>query len=192
MTEPVDVEQLLRQCQQGHEEALGRIMQHLEQRLYLLALRACGNASMAEEATVQTFYKVWCKAGQWQGQSPAEAWIYRIAVRTVLDLQRSHRRWQKRLREAGSARAQPSDPGPAETLAAREVHERVAFELEQAIKTLSQEDRLLVHLYYDEQRRLSEIAQLLNKTQGALKMRLARARKQLRDALEDSNNAFRP
>jgi RNA polymerase sigma factor (sigma-70 family) len=143
MTASVNVEQLLRQCQQGNEEALARIMQHFEQPLYRLALRVCGNSALAEEATVQTFYKVWCKAGQWQGQSPAEAWIYRIAVRTVLDLQRAQRRWQKRLHQAGSVRARASDPGPVETLAARELHDKVTFELEQAIKTLSEEDRLL-------------------------------------------------
>jgi len=191
MTESVNVDQLLSQCQQGNEEALARIMRHYEQHLYRLTLRVCGNATLAEEATVQTFYKVWCKAGQWQGQSPAEAWIYRIAVRTVLDLQRSHRRWHKRQQQAELARMQVNAAGPAETLAAREAHEKVAFELEQAIKALSQEDRLLVHLYYDEQRQLSEIAQLMNRTQGALKMRLARARQRLRGALKDSDHASR-
>ncbi len=189
MTEPVNVEQLLRQCQQGHEEALARIVQQFERRLYQLALRVCGNTTLAEEATVQTFYKIWCKAGQWQAQSPGEAWIYRIAVRTVLDLQRGQRRWQKRQNQAGSVMPRSLDPGPADILADRELHERAAIELEQAIKTLSEEDRLLVHLYYDEQRCLADIALVMNKTQGALKMRLARARKRLREVLEDSHHA---
>lgn len=191
MTPPVNVEQLLHQCQKGNEEALAQIIRRFEQRLYQLALRVSGNTTLAEEAAVQTFYKIWRKAGQWQGQTSAEAWIYRVAVRTVLDLQRGQKRWQKRLYMAGSTRPRGSDPGPVETLEALELHQKNAFELEQAIKTLPEEDRLLIHLYYDEQRRLSDIALILDKTQGALKMRLARARKRLREVLEDSDNVSR-
>lgn len=187
MTEPVNVEQLLRQCQQGNEEALAQLIQHLEPRLYALALRVCGNTTFAEEATVQTFYKIWCKVGQWQGQNPAEAWIYRIATRTVLDLQRGQRRWLRRHRQAESA----YDRSPVERVIDRETQEKTAIALEQAIETLPQEDRLLVHLYYAEQRRLKDVALLLNKTQGALKMRLTRVRKRLRDVLKDWDNDSR-
>ena len=191
MTSSVNVEQLLHQCQGGDEESLARIIRHFEQRLYRFALRVSGDTTLAEEAVVQTFYKIWCKAGQCQGQTSAEAWIYRIAARTVLDLQRGQKRWQRRLRLAASVRPSVSGSDPLETLAARELQQERAIELEQAIKTLAEEDRALIHLYYDEQRRLSDIALILDKTQGALKMRLARARKRLREALENLDHASR-
>jgi len=43
-----------------------------------------------------------------------------------------------------------------------------------------------VHLYYYEQWSLAEIASVLDTTRDALKMRLARARKRMRQILEEA------
>ena len=73
--------------------ALTELVRRLEDRVYRLAYRVVGDAALAEEATVAAFYKVWTKAGQWRGDANADTWIYRVAVRTVLDLRRGRRRW---------------------------------------------------------------------------------------------------
>jgi DNA-directed RNA polymerase specialized sigma24 family protein len=57
--------------------------------------------------------------------------------------------------------------------------------LERAIALLKAEDRVLVHMFYYENRGLREIAPVLNATHDALKMRLSRARKRLRQILKD-------
>ena len=51
---------------------------------------------------------------------------------------------------------------------------------------LNEKDRVLVHLYYFEQWNLTEIASILDTTRDALKMRLSRARKRMRQLLEEA------
>ena len=185
MNLPIDDAQLLRQCQRGDENALAEIIRRYERRLFQVAFRVSGDRALAEEATVDSFYKIWRKAGQWRGQTSPEAWLYRIAVRTVLDLRRGRRRWWNRMRLGSQAGKESSSEEAADALVAQEQHEQLAIRLNQATKTLKEEDRLLVHLYYFEARSLADIATILDVTRDALKMRLARARKRLRRELGD-------
>jgi len=180
---------LLRLCRQGDEDALAEIVRRYEQRVYRVAYRVAGDQALAEEATVEAFYKVWCKARQWRGQSSPEAWIYRIAVRTALDLKRGRRRWWDRIRLAASESEHDPAPTPEDRLIADEQHQQIVGELDQAIGSLKEDDRLLVHLYYFEERNLAEIATILDATRDALKMRLARARRRLRQVLEEVDDA---
>jgi RNA polymerase sigma-70 factor (ECF subfamily) len=183
---PADDAQLMRRIQSGDEAALAELMRRYERCIYHVAYRVAGDAALAEDATVESFYKMWCKARQWRGESSPKAWICRIAIRTTLDLQRSRQRWWKRTRWALSKREHASTSDPKDELIADERQQQVAWELKRAIGELSENDRVLVHLYYFEQWRLAEIASVLDTTRDALKMRLARARKRLRQLLEEA------
>lgn len=185
MESPVDDRQLLRRCGQGDENALAELVRRYEQRVFRVAFRVAGDRALAEEATVDSFYKVWCKARQWRGQSSPQAWIYRIAVRTTLDLKRSRQRWWKRMRLASSRNENAPSPEPADELIAVEQRQQIARKLDRAIGELKEDDRILVHLYYFEERNLAEIATILNTSRDALKMRLTRARQRLRQVLEE-------
>ncbi len=188
MESPVDDGQLLRRCRRGDDSALAELIRRYEQRVFRVAHRVAGDGALAEDATVEAFYKIWCKAGQWRGETSPETWIYRIAVRTTLDLQRGRRRWWKRKRLASSGSERGLAPNPAEELIADEQRQYIVAELDRAIATLKEDDRILVHLYYFEQRSLAEIAGILDATRDALKMRLARARQRLRRVLEEIDN----
>ena len=142
-----------------------------------------GDPALAQEVTADSFYKIWRNSSQWRGESNADAWIFRIAVRAVLDLQRSRRRWRRR--------AQLAEPienevlGPHDLAVAREQQQRVSDALQRAIGMLKEEDRLLVHFYYFEEQGLREIAPILDVSRDALKMRLARIRSKLKQSLEN-------
>lgn len=180
-----DDRQLLLSIRQGDEQALSELIHRYQRRLYRLTVRVCGDASLAEEATVESFFKIWRKAHQWQDDKSPTAWIYRVAVRTVLDLKRSRQRWRKRLL-LGESRSNGSPPADLiEQLVEVERHERISYELARAIDTLKTEDRALVHLFYFENHGLRDIAPILGASPDALKMRLARARKRLRQVLKD-------
>ena len=89
------------------------------------------------------------------------------------------------MRLAASESEHDPTPTPEDRLIADEQHQQVVGELDQAIGSLKEDDRLLVHLYYFEERHLAEIATILDATRDALKMRLARARQRLRQVLEE-------
>jgi RNA polymerase sigma factor (sigma-70 family) len=175
---------LLAGCQRGDERALARLIETYQERIYRLALRVCGDAALAEEAAVDSFYKIWSKSRQWRGQTGADTWMYRVTVRTVLDLRRGRRRWWQRLRASSLWDDEDPTPGPVDEALEREERQASCERLAQAMETLKPADRMLVHLYYDEEQTLAEIGEILDVPPENLKMRLARARKRLREALE--------
>jgi RNA polymerase sigma-70 factor (ECF subfamily) len=176
---------LLAGCQRGDERALATLIERYQERIYRLALRVCGDAALAEEAAVDSFYKIWSKSRQWRGQTGAETWMYRVTVRTVLDLRRGRRRWWQRLRATSLWDDADPAPGPAEELVERENRQFSSERLGQALETLKPDDRMLIHLYYDEEQSLAQMSEILEVPAENLKMRLARARKRLRLALEN-------
>ena len=176
---------LLRRCRRGDERALAEIVRRYQGRIYGVALRVSGDPALAEEAAVDAFYKIWRKAGQWRGATSPDAWIYRTAVRTVMDLRRSRQRWWKRTEmAAGKVAPEQIVSGPVDDLMADEQRRLSTSFLDQAIRSLGETDRVLVHLYYFEERGLKEIEAILDVPHATLKMRLTRARQKLRRVLE--------
>lgn len=184
-----DADELLRRCQRGDKTALAGIVRLYEERIFRLAHRVVGDAALAEEATVEALAKIWIKAGQWRGEASAGTWIYQVALRTVLDFRRS---WRRRWRLWLSMPADHADlgPGPEQKAIDAESRSLAARRIQEALGQLSPKDRALTHLYYFEQRSLAEIAVILDTTRDALKMRLARARRELRDLLQDCDELF--
>lgn len=175
-------DELLRRCQARDESALRELVRGYQAQIFRLAWRVLGDAALADEATAQALEKVWSKARQWQGRCAAGTWIYRVAYRTILDAQRSRRRWWGRWR-AWPFGLVDRQPGPAETQQRHEVAARV----HRALEELTPADRALVHLYYFENQGLPEIEPILSASRDALKMRLARARQRLRDLLQEDD-----
>ena len=168
-------DELLRRCQHGDEAALALLVAEYQERIFRLACRVTGDAALAEEATAQALLKIWTRARQWQGGASAATWIYRLAVRTVLDVQRGQRRWWRRW---GNGLRLNEKQRPA---AANDAADRVHA----AVQQLNEADRALVHLYYFEEKSLAEIEGVLGVPRDNLKMRLARARQRLKPLLEE-------
>jgi RNA polymerase sigma-70 factor (ECF subfamily) len=179
-----DDRRLLRLCQQGDEAALSELVRRYQERVFRLAWRMLGDASLADEAAALTFVKLWTKCGSWRGESAVSTWLYRLAVRATLDVRRGQRRWWRRfVSEPPQSAADPLADAAVE-VADRDEQAAAVRRIGQALSELSEADRALVHLYYFEQRGLAEIAGILGASADALKMRLARARKRLRLILE--------
>lgn len=102
-------------------------------------------------------------------------WFYRIMVNTFRS--QTRRPWWKRFVPLTSE-IELNLPGdnPVDVLAARHW-------LSRAFKALSAEDQALVTLYELEDWTIAELAHLYDKTEGAIKLRLFRARRKMRDRL---------
>jgi RNA polymerase sigma-70 factor (ECF subfamily) len=172
-------DQLLRNVQNGDESAFLTLATKFQERIFRMACRITGDNALAEEAAARVLVKLWTKAGQWRGQSPAQTWIYRVTVRTAIDVQRGQQSWWQRW---GNVLATTIDwrPGPSELVEQQEEREHNSSRLQDALMHLAPADRALLHLYYYENRHLAEIEEILGVNRDALKMRLLRARKRLR------------
>jgi RNA polymerase sigma-70 factor (ECF subfamily) len=185
MASDASEDRLLARVAEGDSAALTELIERFQPAVFRLAYRTLGEAAAADDACADVFAKLWFKAKTFRGGSLASTWLYRLAVRTILDAARNRQRWWKRLWRAWRGRpAASSDAGdPAQRLPLTEEAAAANRRLHAALAQLNEPDRILVHLFYFEERGLAEIEAILDVPEATLKMRLHRARQKLRELL---------
>lgn len=150
-------------------------------------LHRTANVHLAQELASNTFYKALRKLWQFKWQKiPFSAWLYRIASNEVNEFYRKHKSFH--LVQIEPYVDQFDDPASA---ADREIHlaeQKVAkrklfLELHEGIAQLQPRYQEVVVLKYFEGKKISEIAQVLGKSEGTIKSLLHRAHKQLQAKL---------
>jgi RNA polymerase sigma factor (sigma-70 family) len=131
-----------------------------------------GDPSLAEDIVADTFERVLTARSGWRGKSGVKTWIYAIAMNRMRDLAR-RRSAESRALDRVAVVATASDDVAA-------VSDR--DQLGRALRTLSEEERVVVALRFGGDLSLREIADLLGERQSTVEGRLYRALRRLRDA----------
>jgi RNA polymerase sigma-70 factor, ECF subfamily len=182
-----DDDALVRQAQQGDRQAFNRLVGRHQTLMYNIAFRVMGDSDRAADATQDAFVSAYKKLDQYGGGN-FRAWMARIVKNQCYDLLRYEKR-----RPAASLDAlllSPGDPPPAVERERPEAPEvsvlrgEVAEWLQQVILHLPVDQRMTlvmadVHGYSYE-----EIAEATEVELGTVKSRLARARRKVRELLQ--------
>lgn len=137
--------------------------------------RRCADASIVDEAVSETFLAVWRNPG-WRGEGEVGAWLWGIAIRSLMHRLRPHRNTLERLACLRSA---------DEVSAEDEVLARVQYStVGVALGRLSPELRAVVQATVLDGLTTSEAAARLGIPSGTVKSRMSRARLELRQALQ--------
>jgi RNA polymerase sigma-70 factor, ECF subfamily len=139
------------------------------------ALRMGAAREAAEDAAQEALLRAWRAWSRDGLPDEPSAWLTTVTRREVA---RWHggpqgRTWSQAI---GAA---PPDAGyedPHDALAER-------LDMHRALRTLTREDRLLLHLRYEEDRTQAQVAELAGLPEGTAKVRLHRLRARLRDQL---------
>jgi RNA polymerase sigma-70 factor (ECF subfamily) len=131
-----------------------------------------GDPSLAEDIVADTFERVLTARSGWRGKSGVKTWIYAIAMNRMRDLAR-RRSAESRALDRVAVVATASDDVAA-------VSDR--DQLGRALRTLSEEERVVVALRFGGDLSLREIADLLGERRSTVEGRLYRALRRLRDA----------
>lgn len=148
--------------------------------VYTLAARLLRDRHLAEDVVQETFLAAFRNLGSYRGEGQISAWIYRIGYRKSIE---AHRR----------RRDEPRDPAvlarSTSRLAPSAEHEVVRSELvatlDRAIDGLTQPLRAVFVLRDVEGLTTREVAAALAISESSVKMRLLRARKELRRSLQE-------
>jgi len=159
----------------GEVEAFEELYRRTVGRVFGLCLRMCGNRSLAEDLTQESFVRAWQKLPSFRGESAFSTWMHRLTVNVVLGHQRSAGRRQTRETAAGEEwyGDGSSSPGKPTT----------AMDLERAIASLPKGARTVFVLHDVEGYKHAEIAELIGVAVGTSKAQLSRARQLLRKVL---------
>jgi len=86
--EPLQISQYIELCRLGNSAAFKNIVSEYQQLIYSLAFKLLCNEQDAEDATQDTFVKVWQNISNYKPQYKFSTWIYKITVHICYDKMR--------------------------------------------------------------------------------------------------------
>lgn len=173
----------------GDSQALAALFEAYADRIYRLALSLLRDPSAAEDIVQETFVSAMTHLDRFEGRSSLGTWLYRVGYNASLD-------WLRRRRDEPLPPDEPGDdtdsvPLPRSlvewtlTPESRQAEGETAAELDRAIGELSEGLRVVFLLRDVDELSTQETAEALGLTEGAVKVRLHRARLALREKLAD-------
>lgn len=88
MNPHTSLEDLVQQAVQGDAEALHGLLAAVKDDIYGLAIRMLWHPADAEDATQEILVRVFTSLSSFEGRSAFRTWVYRIAVRALLNIKR--------------------------------------------------------------------------------------------------------
>ena len=163
----------------GHDaDAFGKLYDMHIDRVYRHIYYRVGNQTDAEDLTQQAFLKAWQAIGRYKKTaSPFIAWLMTISHNLVVDFYRT-RKDKAYIEAEVLANYSTSSPEQAAEVSFREQR------LRRAILQLSADEQQVVTLRLMEGFQFAEIASLLKKKEGNIRVILHRALVKLRNILE--------
>lgn len=152
-------------------------------RYYRLAWSYVRNGDDAADIVQNGAYKALLHSSGLKKREYAGTWIYRIMLNEILSFLKRPRAVSIDAMEDGQEDGEGGARGRAE-LSREDIYED--FDLRRALDSLAPEDKLVVELKYFEDRKLEEIAELLEENVSTVKSRLYRSLKKLRVKLSDN------
>lgn len=141
---------------------------------YRLAYSYVHNATDAEDIVQNGVYKALRSSRTLKNEEYVGSFVYRIIINEIFDFLRKPKMesFEQRREETGMAEAHTED-----------VYEDV--DLKRALDNLPAQEKAIVMMRYFEDKKLEEIAEILNENLSTIKSRLYRSMKKLRISLQE-------
>ncbi len=163
----------LEQARRGDEAAFYRLVEAYQSAVYNLAYRMLGNAVEAEDATQETFLRIYTKLSTYQPERKLSSWVLSIASHYCIDRLRRRRVNYLSLDEDLLATSLSTGERGPEDVALRE---ESRDELQQLVLQLEPSYRVPLILRYWHDLSYQQIADVMGLSVQAVKSRLHRAR----------------
>ena len=182
-TSEIDLKALRRQDKQAFAELVERNSNNI----YRLGLKMTGNPQDAEDVLQETFIKAYNHLDKFEGRSKISTWLYRIAVNEALMLLRKRKDDHTSIDQGvqtDDGAVLPKQIVDWCCLPEKELmRDEVKDHIEEAVEKLSDANRAAFLLRDVEGLSTREAAEALDISESAIKVRLMRARMQLREDL---------
>jgi RNA polymerase sigma-70 factor (ECF subfamily) len=156
------------------DEALDRLVPCYRRRVFGLAYSVLRNRAAAEDVAQEVFVKLWRALPKYDGRAQLSTWIYAITRNAAISALRGRRR--------SVSTSDPSVLEEVEAIAATPAAEDDPA-LWREVGALPEKQRQAVILYYQDERTVEEVAEMMGMPVNTVKTHLHRARASLAAAL---------
>ncbi len=172
-------------ARQGDLKAFGSLIQKHQRLVYTLALRMLKNPEEAQEASQDTFMKVYQSLSRFEGKSKFTTWMYRVVYNECMGRLRKTKRNLTWVEDIIENPEEPADFLDGLEILQRE--ERTVL-IKKGIEMLSPEEAAVLTLFYLEDLPIKEIATITGSKETNIKVQLFRGRKHLEQNLRKISN----
>jgi RNA polymerase sigma-70 factor (ECF subfamily) len=173
-----ELQNAFEKAQKLDREAFGRIYDHLSVRLYKFIFFRVGHKELAEDILADTFVKAWTKIDQVASSKAFTGWLYQIAKNNIIDYYRV-KKVTVDLEEVVEFLEDASSPVDEANLM---VEQKIVLDL---IEHLPLEQQQVIRYKFFEELSNTEIAQILGKSEGAIRVIQHRAVNKLKELLNN-------
>ena len=172
--------ELLAACRGGDREAFEELVRRTHGQVYTLACRLVGDRAEAEDVVQEAYLRAFRAIGGFREEARFETWLYRIVANTAMTHLRRRGRFGELLADEDDRDFErPEQRSPADEVVERDEVRRVLEGLPLGLRTVM----VLKDVYGLSCR---EIGQEMGLTEGAVKVRLHRARRRVKEEIYGS------
>jgi len=186
---------LVREAQGGNQAAFEQLVHTYDQAVLRLALRLTGSASDAQDIHQEAFLKVYKKLNGFRFECSFSTWIYRIVTNVCLDHLRRNRTLKKNSAlevNDDELLSQLSDDRPGNNPEQQLLDEELSAHILRALRRLTPRERMVFDLRHFQGLKLRSVSEILNASEGSIKMTFFRATRKLRFQLGKYAKEHRP
>ncbi len=173
---------IILQLKNGSSSAFRWLVNEYQDYVYSICLSILKNKMEAEEAAQDTFLKCYKSINKFNGKSKFSTWLYQIAYRTSIDFIRKRKHTQD-IDDFDYAIAGTTNT-VEENLEQKELQQQLA----NVINQLGSEERILITLFYLQEKSVKEVCAITNLNESNVKVKLYRARKKMYDIMSQTNS----
>jgi RNA polymerase sigma-70 factor (ECF subfamily) len=174
---------LVREAQGGSQAAFEQLVHTYDRTVLRLAFRLTGSQSDAQDIHQEAFLKVYKKLDGFRFECSFSTWIYRIVTNVCLD----HLRRNKARKNIGALEVsdedllnQLSDDRPGNNPEQQLLDRELGAHISKALQRLTPRERMVFDLRHFEGLKLQSVSEILNASEGSIKMTFFRATRKLR------------
>jgi RNA polymerase sigma-70 factor (ECF subfamily) len=171
---------LLLQDPESRSRAFDQLVRQYQRTLYFHIRRLVIEHEDADDVLQNTFIKAWRYIGNFRGEASLKTWLYRIATNEALSF------LQKKKKQAFTDIGDLNDSLQHSLKNGSYIDgDKIQICLQEAILTLPDRQRLVFNMRYFDELKYSEIAKILELSEGALKASYHHAAKKVEKYLQE-------
>lgn len=159
-------------------EAFGELFDRYALRIYRYTYSRVRHRESAEDITSQVFHDAFKSIGQYRPVAPFSAWLFTIARRRIADFYKKSRPTEELSEEV---------PQDSAGILTGVIQNEDLGHLEEQLQTFDEGERELLRLRFAGEMRYKEIALLVNKSPGAVKIAIYRLLDRLKADMEQTD-----
>ena len=181
----MDLKELAGKAGAGDGEAFAQLIIQLQTSLYRVARAYLHSEEDIADAVQESILKAWKNIAGLKHPEYFKTWLIRILINEAI---RIRNRWEFEIPfDHRVAAGEQEALLPERENTRQEWQPGYGMEFEEMMRSLSEPVRIVMVLYYGEQYSVPEIAEMLNMSKEAVRQRLSRGRKQVRETWLGSN-----